>query len=114
MTETTETTTSRTVWEDDLWVLHAGAAGQELTLSFHGEENLGQLDDEMASQLGRIANRLVRILEGLPSVDRAEVSRSDGSRFSVRFTVVPAADLTPEDLQTIATKLANWGGESRL
>lgn len=114
MTETTETTTGPTVWEDGLWTLGTDATGEALTLSFRGEENLGQLDDEMAAQLGRIANRLVRILEGLPMVDRAEVNRSAGSRFGVRFTAVPESGLTAEDLHAVATRLANWGGEARV
>lgn len=113
MTETTETTTTHTVWEDELWTLDTDATGQALTLSFQGEEDLGQLDDEMAAQLGRIANRLVRILEGLATVDRAEVSRSAGSRFGVRFSAVPETRLTAEDLHSVATRLANWGGDAR-
>ena len=42
--------------------------------------DFGQLDDELASQHGRIANRLTRIIEGLDNIVRCHVLRyGDGS-----------------------------------
>jgi diadenosine tetraphosphate (Ap4A) HIT family hydrolase len=128
------------VWEDDVWVLtHRGApSGLPLVLTLHTREHLdmGTLDDEQASQLGRITNRLVRIIENLPHVGRVHVNRwgDGGSHFhqsfwarTARLTHVlgsPAMewdDILPPgpedvwraDLRTVAEKLANWGGEAR-
>ncbi len=128
------------VWEDDVWVLtHPGApSGLPIVLTLHPREHvdLGTLDDEMASQLGRITNRLVRIIEHLPHIGRVHVNRwGDGGSHlhqmfyarTARLTHVlgsPAMewdDMIPpgpesvwrEDLATVAEKLANWGGEAR-
>jgi hypothetical protein len=98
--------------------------------------DFGQLDDELASQHGRICNRLTRIVEGLDNVARCHVLRyGDGSLHAHAWFVGRTARLTgvigspviewndvlppgPEDvwradLHTIATKLANWGGDAR-
>ena len=131
---------ANTVWEDETWVLtHQGApSGLPLVLTLLTREHLdlGTLDDDQASQLGRITNRLVRIIENLPEIGRVHVGRwgDGGSHFhqsffarTARLTNVlgsPAMEWddilppTPEDvwrtdLNTVATKLANWGGEAR-
>ncbi|GAA4670888.1 hypothetical protein [Nocardioides nanhaiensis] len=128
------------VWEDERWVLtHPGApSGLPLVLVLHTRElqDLGELDDEMASELGRITNRLVRIIENLPHVARVHVNRwgDGGARCHVWFfartaglagvkgsTALTWDDMIPptpedvwrEDLHTVATKLANWGGDAR-
>lgn len=128
-------------WEDDTWVLtHPGRpTGSPVALVLHPREHvdMGNLDDELASQLGRISNRLVRIVENLPNIGRVHVSRSGdgGSHLRQRFyartarlagvhgsqavewdDIIPPgpADVWRADLHTIATKLANWGGEARL
>lgn len=128
------------VWEDDVWVLtHPGApSGLPIVLTLHPREHLdlGTLDDEHASQLGRISNRLVRIMENLPEIGRVHVNRwGDGGSHlhqmfyarTARLTNVlgsPAMewdDMIPpgpesvwrEDLATVAEKLANWGGDAR-
>ena len=128
------------VWEDDVWVLtHPGApSGLPIVLTLHPREHLdlGTLDDEHASQLGRISNRLVRIMENLPEIGRVHVNRwGDGGSHlhqmfyarTERLTNVlgsPAMewdDMIPpgpesvwrEDLATVAEKLANWGGDAR-
>jgi diadenosine tetraphosphate (Ap4A) HIT family hydrolase len=130
----------RVVWEDEHWVLtHPGApAGLPLVLQLHPREHLdmGTLDDELASQLGRITTRLVRIIEGLDNIGRVHTMRiGDGGSHLHLWIVARTARLThvlgspaiewddiippgPEpvwraDLHTVATKLANWGGDAR-
>lgn len=128
------------VWEDDVWVLtHGGApSGLPLWLTLFTREHLdmGNLDDDQASQLGRITNRLVRIIENLPHIGRVHVNRwgDGGSHFHQSFAArtsrltyvmgsptIEWADIIPPgpvevwraDLHTVATKLANWGGAAR-
>jgi diadenosine tetraphosphate (Ap4A) HIT family hydrolase len=130
----------RIVWEDEHWVLNAEKAPTGLplvlTLSTRDHEDAGQIDDDLASEFGRISNRLVRIIEGLPEIGRVHVNRwGDGSaHFHVWFFARPAGfaqikgsyavewdDILPPgddavrraDLHTVATKLANWGGHAR-
>ncbi len=131
----------RVVWEDERWVLtHPGApSGLPLVLVLHTREHLdfGTLDDDLASEMGRISNRLVRIVEHLPHIGRVHVSRwgDGGAHFHVWFFArtarlagvlgSPALEWddilppTPEDvwrgdLHTVAAKLANWGGDARV
>jgi len=128
------------VWEDEHWVLTAEAKPTGLPLVLilqtRDHEDAGQIDDDLASEFGRIANRLVRIIEGLPGIGRVHVNRwGDGSsHFHVWFFVRPDgfdvikgsfavewdAILPPvddavrrADLHAVATKLANWGGHAR-
>lgn len=130
----------RVVWEDEQWVLtHPGRpSGLPLVLLLHTREHLdmGTLDDELASQLGRITNRLVRIVGALDGIGRVHVNRwgDGGSHLHVwfaartaRLTAVRGSTAIewdgilppgPEevwraDLHAVATKLANWGGEAR-
>jgi diadenosine tetraphosphate (Ap4A) HIT family hydrolase len=130
----------KVVWEDERWVLTAEPAPTGLPLvlilSTRDHEDAGQIDDDLASEFGRIANRLVRIIENLPHIGRAHVNRwGDGSaHFHVWFFARPAGfaqikgsyavewdDILPPgddavrraDLHTVATKLANWGGHAR-
>lgn len=131
----------RVVWEDEHWILtHQGApSGLPLVLLLGTREHLdmGELDDELASQLGRITNRMVRIVENLPHIGRVHVNRwgDGGSHFhqwffarTARLTnvlgstaldwddIIPPGpeDVWRADLHTVATKLANWGGEARV
>lgn len=128
------------VWEDEHWVLNAqpepSGLPLVLTLSTREHEDAGQIDDDLASEFGRISNRLVRIIEGLPGIGRVHVNRwGDGSaHFHVWFFARPAGfaqikgsyavewdDILPPvdaavrkaDLHAVATKLANWGGHAR-
>ena len=130
----------RVVWEDEIWVLthHGAPSGLPLVLTLHTREHqdMGSLDDEQASQLGRITNRLVRIIENLPNIGRVHVSRwgDGGSHFHLWFVartsrmtnvlgspaiewddIIPAGpeDIWRADLHTVATKLSNWGGDAR-
>lgn len=128
------------VWEDEHWVLTSPAEPSGLplvlTLWTRDHEDAGQIDDDLASEFGRISNRLVRILEGLPGIRRAHVNRwGDGSsHFHVWFFARPDGfdqikgsyavewdDILPPvdavvrraDLHAVAAKLANWGGHAR-
>ena len=130
----------RIVWEDERWVLLAEAepTGLPLVLTLWTREHfdVGEFDDEHAAELGRIANRLVRIIEGMPGIGRCHVNRwGDGSSHShVWFFARPQGfsqirgsyavewdDVLPPvpevvrraDLHTVAVKLANWGGHAR-
>lgn len=130
----------RVVWEDEHWVLtHTGApTGLPVLMWLHTREHLdfGQLDDELASQFGRISNRLVRIIESLPHVGRAHVNRwgDGGAHLHVWFSgrterlhqvvgsyaiewdeMIPPGpeDVWRADLHAVAVKLANWGGTPR-
>jgi diadenosine tetraphosphate (Ap4A) HIT family hydrolase len=128
------------VWEDERWILtHPGApSGLPLVLTLWTKEHLdfGELDDDQASEMGRISNRLVRIMEHLDHIARVHVNRwgDGGSHFHLWFfarterltgilgspaiewdDLIPPGpeDIWRADLHTIATKLANWGGEAR-
>jgi diadenosine tetraphosphate (Ap4A) HIT family hydrolase len=131
---------AQVVWEDERWLLtHQGApSGLPLVLILRTREHLDypELDDQLASELGRISVRLVRIMEHLPHVGRAHTARwgDGGSHCHVwflartqRLTGVlgsPALEWNdvlppvPEevwraDLHAVATRLANWGGTAR-
>lgn len=128
------------VWEDDHWVLTAfpEPTGLPLVLVLWTREHydVGGFDDDRAAELGRIANRLVRIVEAMPGIGRVHVNRwGDGSSHShVWFFARPRGfsqikgsyavewddilppvpeDVRRADLHTVATKLANWGGTAR-
>jgi diadenosine tetraphosphate (Ap4A) HIT family hydrolase len=129
------------VWDDEYWVLsHEGRpSGLPIVLVLQPRDHLdfGQLSDERASEFGRIANRLVRIIEGLPNIGRAHVNKwGDGGAHmhavfvgrTARLTnvlgsptidwdeIIPPGpeDIWRADLHTVAAKLANWGGNARL
>ncbi|KRC53981.1 MULTISPECIES: hypothetical protein [unclassified Nocardioides] len=101
------------VWDDEIWVLARHEAGDRLGLTLHHreEEGLGQLSDEHASQLGRIGNRLVRIIEHLPGAGRVDLGRvTTGSHVQLTFEF---DGVTEAQLHEVAVKLANWGGIAR-
>ena len=128
------------VWEDEFWVLtHPGApSGLPIVLMLQPREHedSGVLDDGRASEMGRIINRLVRIIENLPNIGRVHVNRwgDGGSHLHIWFfartkdltgvlgstaaewnDIIPPGpeDVWRADLHKIATKLANWGGHPR-
>ena len=130
----------RIVWEDEHWVLVAEdrPTGLPLVLVLWTREHfdVGGFDDEHAAELGRIANRLVRIIEALPGIGRCHVNRwGDGSAHShIWFFARPEGfaqikgsyavewddilppvpdDVRRADLHNVAVKLANWGGHAR-
>lgn len=128
------------VWEDEHWILTAfpEPSGLPLVLTLWTREHfdVGGFDDEHAAELGRIANRLVRIVEAMPGIGRVHVNRwGDGSSHShIWFFARPEGfaqikgsyavewddvlppvpdDVRRADLHTVATKLANWSGHAR-
>ncbi|MBI2242578.1 MAG: hypothetical protein HYU55_00980, partial [Nocardioides sp.] len=130
----------RVVWEDDDWILTRDAkpSGMPLVLTLWTREHLdfGDLDDELSSQFGRISNRVVRIVQGLPHIGRVHVNRwgDGGSHCHVWFfartlgqpsilgsyavewdDILPPVpeDVWRADLSAVAAKLANWGGTAR-
>lgn len=119
-TECARVTPELVVWEDEYWILtraeHPDSVAAALLLQTREHSKFGQLDDELASQFGRISHRLVRILEGCPQVAYVDVSRygADRGHFHVWY-FAPTGDSSagPADLHNVATKLANWGGEAR-
>ncbi|MXG90086.1 HIT family protein [Nocardioides flavescens] len=130
----------RIVWEDEHWTLShpGGPSGLPVVLMLEPREHLdfGQLDDDLASEYGRITNRLVRIIEALPNIGRCHTMRigDGGAHMHIWFLgrtarlstvlgspttewddIIPPGpeDVWREDLRAIATKLANWGGDAR-
>jgi diadenosine tetraphosphate (Ap4A) HIT family hydrolase len=128
------------IWQDASWRLFhlGGPSGLPVVLILEPRVHVdfGQLDDELASQHGRISNRLTRIVEGLDNIARCHVLRyGDGGAHAHTWFVARTARLTgvigspviewddvlppgPQevwraDLHTIAVKLANWGGDAR-
>ncbi len=131
----------RIVWEDENWVLtHDGhPTGLPLVLLLHTRAHLDlpDLDDDLASELGRISTRLSRIMGNLANIGRVHVNRwGDGSAHLHVWFAARTAGLTgvlgsyaiewddllppgPEeiwraDMHEVAVKLANWGGEARV
>jgi diadenosine tetraphosphate (Ap4A) HIT family hydrolase len=131
----------RVIWEDERWTLsHLGQpTGLPVVLILEPREHLdfGQMDDDLASEYGRIANRLVRIVEALPNIGRCHTLRygDGGSHMHIWFVartarlshvlgsptidwdeIIPPGpeDVWRADLATVAAKLANWGGDARV
>jgi len=107
----------RIIWDDDNWILSYTDGPTEmaaaLLLQTREHTRVGQLDDDLAAQFGQISNRLVRIIENLPEAAYVDVSRYGAHRghFHVWF-FAPHAEGSKDtvELQTVATKLSNWGG----
>jgi len=84
------------VWSDEHWQLAAPAepSGIPLVLLLfpRAHVDLGGLDDERASELGRLVVHLARAIEALPHVARAHVSRwgDGGAHLHVFFLARPA------------------------
>lgn len=117
MTESAQTPESTlahgpVVWEDEVWILAQHDAGELLGLTLHHreDEGLGQLSDEHASQLGRIGNRLIRIIEHLPEAGRVTLGRVPGGHVQLTFEF---GGVSESQLHDVAVKLANWGGDAR-
>ena len=129
------------VWEDEHWrLIHLGEpSGLPVVLMLLTREHVdaGRLTDDLASEMGRITNRLVRIVEGLDGVGRCHVDRwgDGGAHFHLWFfgrtqglatilgsyavewdEILPPGpeDVWRADLHAIATRLAHWGGVARV
>jgi diadenosine tetraphosphate (Ap4A) HIT family hydrolase len=130
----------RVVWENDHWIVTRDEkpTGLPLVLTLWTREHVdvGDLDDDHAGELGKMANRMVRIMQGLPNVGRVHVNRwGDGcahlhvwffartrglanivGSYAVEWDeILPPVpeDVWRADLHTVATKLANWDGHPR-
>ena len=130
---------SRLIWRDQNWTLsHFGQpSGLPVVLLLESREHVdfGRFDDDLAAEHGVLTNRLARIVEDLPNIGRCHVLRwGDGGSHAHTWIVGRTARLThvlgspaidwddvippgPEDiwradLDTIATKMANSGGEA--
>ncbi|MFJ9312652.1 hypothetical protein ACIRN4_00555 [Pimelobacter simplex] len=112
LTDSTSFAPDQVVWEDEIWVLARHDAGERLGLTLHHRdpEAFGQLSDEHASQLGRIGNRLIRIVENLPGAGKVTLGRTTGEHVQLAFE---ADGVGTDRLHEIAVKLANWGGDAR-
>lgn len=78
------------IWENERWrVKHLERSGLPLIVMLETKEHLDftDLDEDLASEYGRLAVRLTRIIEGLPDIGRCHVGRwGDGlSHFHVWF-----------------------------
>jgi len=127
------------LWES--WNFHvmrpAKPTGMPLVLWLNANEHLDytDMDDELASEFGRISVWLARIMSGLPHIGRVHVNRwGDGSEhlhswFIARHERLPGINgslavewdgtlpAAPEDVwladcATVARKLANHGGHA--
>ena len=134
-----DTNRDNVIWQDEAWRLkHFGQpSGLPLVLILEPRVHVdfGQLDDELASEHGRITSRLVRIVESLDNIARCHVLRyGDGGAHAHTWFVARTARLTGvigspviewddvlppgsedvwrADLRTVGTKLANWGGSA--
>jgi hypothetical protein len=112
LTDSTSFAADQVVWEDEIWVLARHDAGDRLGLTLHHRdpEGFGQLSDEHASQLGRIGNRLIRIIEHLPEAGKVSLGRTTDEHVQLTFEVTGVG---AECLHEVAVKLANWGGDAR-
>jgi hypothetical protein len=127
------------IWENDRWVVTRMPAPTGLPLALFLQskehEDFSEMDDETASEYGRISVWLSRIMCHLPNIGRVHVSRwGDGSshlhvwflartarQAGIRGTfaaqwddVLPPVpeDLWRADLATVAQKLANHDGRA--
>ncbi|MFN8193054.1 MAG: hypothetical protein U0R80_02085 [Nocardioidaceae bacterium] len=125
------------VWENDRWKLARppAAKGLPLVLWLSSKEHLDfpDMDDELASEYGRLSTRLCRIMSNLADIGRVHVCRwGDGSEhlhvwFIARTARLPHVigsmavewdEMLPpvpeeiwlEDVRRVATKLANHDG----
>lgn len=126
------------IWRNDNWLVTStkNPPGLPLVLFLESRTHMDfmDMDDELASEWGRISNHLHRIISYLPNIGRVHISKwGDGSFhlhtwFLARTARFPqtlgsyAAEWdeilppVPEtvwraDLRTVATKLANHDGE---
>jgi hypothetical protein len=128
----------RRIWENDRWVVRTmPRGGLPLVVMLEPKEHLDytDLDDDLASEMGRLSLRLTRIMSGLDGVGRVHVMRiGDGAAHLHLWHVARPARFagilgsfaiewddmlppTPEeswlaDQRTVATKLARHDGRA--
>ena len=131
----------RVIWENDRWVVTrmAEPTGLPLALFLLSKEHLDftDMDDDLASEYGRLSTWLCRIMSNLPNIGRVHVSKwgDGGSHLHVWFLARPRGlpqvlgsyavewdeilppgpeDVWREDIATVARKLANHDGRARV
>jgi diadenosine tetraphosphate (Ap4A) HIT family hydrolase len=127
------------IWRNDRWVVTSRdkPSGMPLMLFLHSREHLdlADLDDDMASEYGRVQVWLHRIMARLPHIGRVHVNRwgDGGSHLHVWFIAryerlpnilgslavewdemlpPPPEDVWRADLKHVADRLANHDGVS--
>jgi hypothetical protein len=137
----TDRENGRVIWENERWTVTRMPAptGLPLVLFLQTKEHLDypDMDDDLASEYGRLSVWLCRIMSNLPHIGRVHVNRwgDGGGHLHVWFLARPArmtgilgsyavewdAILPPgpeevwrADLHTVATKLAFHDGHARV
>ena len=127
------------VWRDEHWTLAPvpPASGLPLVMMLETREHMdfGHMNDELASEFGRICARIVRIVEGMPHIVRCHLGRwGDGSAHhhvwffgrpegfgqlrgsfaTVWDDILPPGpdDVRRADLAHVARRLAHHGGQA--
>lgn len=127
------------IWHNDRWVVTAAdkPGGLPLMLFLHPREHMDfqDMDDDLASEFGRVTNWLHRIMANLPNIGRVHVCKwGDGGAHMHVWFIARTARLphilgsmavewnemlppVPEavwraDLHEVARKLANHDGEA--
>jgi diadenosine tetraphosphate (Ap4A) HIT family hydrolase len=127
------------IWRNERWIVTStdGPGGLPLILTLHPREHLdfSDMDDDLASEYGKVSSWLHRIMSNLPNIGRVHVSKwgDGGSHMHVWFIARPARlpnilgslaiewnDMLPPvpeevwraDLHEVARKLANHEGEA--
>lgn len=127
------------IWRNESWVVTSTSKppGLPLVLFLESREHLDflDMDDELASEWGRVSNNLHRIMTHLPHIGRVHISKWGDGNFHLhtwflartsRFPqtlgsyaaewdeVLPPVpdDIWRADLATVAAKLANHDGHA--
>lgn len=131
----------RVIWENERWIVTRTTepTGLPLALFLQSKEHLDytDMDDDLASECGRLSVWLCRIVSNLPNIGRVHVNKwgDGGSHLHVWFLARPArltgvlgsyavewdeilppgpADVWRADLATVARKLATHDGHARV
>jgi diadenosine tetraphosphate (Ap4A) HIT family hydrolase len=96
------------VWSDERWTLTVPSAASGvfvMILEARRHVDFADLDDDLASELGRLSVHLARAIEALPHVARAHVYRigDGGEHLHIWFFARPA-----EQLQLRGSYLVSW------
>lgn len=129
------------IWHNERWMVSSAEkpSGLPLVLFLQSREHMDflDMDDDLASEFGRITNHLHRIMHHLPHIGRVHVAKwGDGSEhlhtwFMARTARLPQLlgsyaaewdeilppvpeDVWRADLHEVARKLANHDGEALL
>lgn len=130
---------SDAVWSDDAWVLTGFGEPLGLpvaaVLSPRAHHDLGDLDDDLAADLGQLTVRIERAITGLGHIGRVHVNKwgDGGAHLHVVFLARPAGllqlrgsnlalweemlprvpdEIAVADLRAVAATLAAWRGRA--